>query len=49
MSSVIPGARSPQQARANAEAGSLALPSSFDEAVRELYDREIRTAVHERW
>ncbi|MFC9561168.1 aldo/keto reductase [Agromyces sp. NPDC056965] len=49
VSSVIPGARSPQQARANAEAGSLRLPPSFDEAVRELYDREIRATVHDRW
>ena len=49
VSSVIPGARNPDQARANAAAGSLELPESFDAAVRELYDREIRASVHDRW
>ena len=49
VSSVIPGARNPEQARANAAAGSLELPESFDAGVRELYDREIRAQVHGRW
>jgi aryl-alcohol dehydrogenase-like predicted oxidoreductase len=49
VSSVIPGARSPEQARANAAAGSIELPEEFDAAVRELYDREIRSQVHGRW
>jgi len=49
VSSVIPGARSPEQARANAAAGSLELPASFQSQVRELYDREIRPLVHDRW
>ena len=49
VSSVIPGARNPEQARANAGAGSLELPAGFDDAVRELYDREIRAQVHARW
>lgn len=49
VSSVIPGARSPEQARSNAAAGSLQLPESVDAAVRELYDRDIRPSVHERW
>ena len=49
VSSVIPGARNPEQARANAAAGSLELPAGFDDAVRELYDREIRAQVHARW
>ncbi|WP_395245637.1 aldo/keto reductase [Agromyces sp. MMS24-K17] len=49
VSTVIPGARSPEQARANAAAGSLALPASLDEGVRELYDRELRAAIHPRW
>ena len=44
VSTVIPGARNPEQARANAAAGSLELPEDFDDVVRELYDREIRTA-----
>jgi aryl-alcohol dehydrogenase-like predicted oxidoreductase len=49
VSSVIPGARSAEQARANAAAGALRLPEGFGAAVRELYDREIRASVHERW
>ncbi|MDQ0576574.1 aldo/keto reductase [Agromyces albus] len=49
VSSVIPGARTPEQARANAAAGALELPASLDAAVRELYDRDIRAQVHERW
>ncbi len=49
VSTVIPGARNPEQARANAVAGSLELPAGFDDAVRELYDREIRAQVHGRW
>ena len=49
VSTVIPGARNPDQARANAAAGSLELPEDFDDVVRELYDREIRTQVHGRW
>jgi aryl-alcohol dehydrogenase-like predicted oxidoreductase len=49
VSTVIPGARNPEQARANAAAGSLELPDPFDTAVRDLYDREIRASVHHRW
>ncbi|WP_165314447.1 aldo/keto reductase [Agromyces protaetiae] len=49
VSTVIPGARNPEQARANAAAGSLDLPESFFEGVRELYDRELRAAIHPRW
>ncbi len=49
VSTVIPGARNPEQARANAVGGSLELPVGFDDAVRELYDREIRAQVHARW
>ncbi|KQM81401.1 aldo/keto reductase [Agromyces sp. Leaf222] len=49
VSSVIPGARNVDQARANAAAGSLELPASFDASVRELYDRSIRAQVHARW
>lgn len=49
VSTVIPGARNPEQARANAAAGSLELPDPFDAAVRDLYDREIRASVHHRW
>ncbi len=49
VSTVIPGARGPEQARANAAAGTLELPDWFDASVRELYDREIRALVHDRW
>ncbi|MRX44442.1 aldo/keto reductase [Agromyces kandeliae] len=49
VSTVIPGARNPEQARANAAAGSLELPEPFGAAVRDLYDRDIRASVHHRW
>ncbi|MFI1953648.1 aldo/keto reductase [Streptomyces xinghaiensis] len=50
VTSVIPGARSPEQARANAEAAALPpLPRPTLDAVRELYDRRIRAQVHSRW
>jgi len=50
VSTVIPGARSPEQARANAAAGDAAeLGDDFHAAVVELYDRRFRAAVHERW
>jgi len=50
VSTVIPGARSSQQAEANAAAGSIApLGDAFTAAVRELYDRRFREASHARW
>ncbi|MFR9722024.1 aldo/keto reductase [Streptomyces sp. MS19] len=50
VSTVIPGARSPEQARANAAAAALPpLPAATLDAVTELYDRRIRAQVHERW
>jgi len=50
VSSVIPGARSIEQARANAAAADLApLPDETLSAVRDLYDRRIRAQVHHRW
>jgi aryl-alcohol dehydrogenase-like predicted oxidoreductase len=50
VTSVIPGARSPEQARANAAAASLPpLPESTLDAVRRLYDDRIREQVHDRW
>jgi aryl-alcohol dehydrogenase-like predicted oxidoreductase len=50
VSTVIPGARNPEQARGNAAAADLA-PLSDDQqaAVREVYDRHIRSHVHDRW
>jgi aryl-alcohol dehydrogenase-like predicted oxidoreductase len=50
VSTVIPGARNPQQAEGNVAAA--ALPPLSDEqqkAVQEIYDRHIRTHVHDRW
>jgi aryl-alcohol dehydrogenase-like predicted oxidoreductase len=50
VTTVIPGARSADQARANAAAGLLpALPSAFLDAVAELYDRRLRASIHPRW
>jgi len=50
VSTVIPGARNPEQARANAAAADLApLPESTLTAVRDLYDAKIRAQVHHRW
>jgi aryl-alcohol dehydrogenase-like predicted oxidoreductase len=49
VSTVIPGARNTDQARANAAAGSVELPAGFDEAVRRIYDTYFREAIHSRW
>ena len=50
VSSVIPGARNVAQAKSNAAAGSVPLMSrAFTGAVTELYDREFRATVHDRW
>ncbi|MGO4690725.1 aldo/keto reductase [Glaciibacter sp. 2TAF33] len=50
VSSVIPGARSVEQARANAEAGAVeALSPAFTVGVRDIYDRLLREQIHPRW
>lgn len=50
VTSVIPGARTIAQAEANAAAGSAApLPTEYLEAVRRIYDDDIKNAVHDRW
>jgi aryl-alcohol dehydrogenase-like predicted oxidoreductase len=50
VTSVIPGARSVAQARANAAAARLdPLDADTLTAVRDLYDRRIRAQVHGRW
>jgi aryl-alcohol dehydrogenase-like predicted oxidoreductase len=50
VSTVIPGARNVDQARANAAAGLVdELPPAFLEGVADLYDRRIREQVHARW
>jgi aryl-alcohol dehydrogenase-like predicted oxidoreductase len=50
VTTVIPGARTVAQARANAAAGELPpLGEDFMTGVRELYDRELRAHIHDRW
>ncbi|GGF28415.1 aldo/keto reductase [Subtercola lobariae] len=50
VSTVIPGARNPGQAEANAAAGSLPeLGQRFNDGVRDIYDRYFRASIHSRW
>jgi aryl-alcohol dehydrogenase-like predicted oxidoreductase len=50
VSTVIPGARSPEQARANAAAAQLPpLPPAAQQLVLKVYDDLIREHVHHRW
>ncbi|NUO59338.1 MAG: aldo/keto reductase [Hamadaea sp.] len=50
VSVVIPGARSPEQAKANASAAGLApLSAEAKQGVTEVYDELIRPLVHNRW
>ncbi|MFI7446440.1 aldo/keto reductase [Nonomuraea sp. NPDC049714] len=50
VSVVIPGARNPDQAKANASAAALEpLPASTTQAVQDVYDELIRPQVHDRW
>ncbi|RKR75613.1 aldo/keto reductase [Frondihabitans australicus] len=50
VSTVIPGARNVDQARSNAEAGSVFdLGDEFHDRVERLYDREFRSVIHSRW
>ncbi len=50
VSSVIPGARNAEQARANAAAADLSpLSAATHEQLRAIYDRDIRAHVHDRW
>jgi aryl-alcohol dehydrogenase-like predicted oxidoreductase len=50
VSTVIPGARNPEQARQNAAAAdSPPLTKPQRDGVREVYDRFIREHVHDRW
>jgi aryl-alcohol dehydrogenase-like predicted oxidoreductase len=50
VSTVIPGASSPQQARQNAAAAGLPpLTAGELRAIEDLYDRRIRAQVHDRW
>ncbi len=50
VSCAIPGAKTPEQARANAAAADLApLPPATMEAVRRVYDERVRSLVHASW
>lgn len=50
VSSVIPGARSIQQAQGNAAAGSVGpLSAEFNTGVHAIYDRLLRAQIHPRW
>ena len=50
VSTVIPGARSPEQARANAAAADLpALDDATMQRVADVYDERIAPHVHQRW
>ncbi len=50
VSTVIPGARSVEQARSNAAAGRAApLGDEFDAGVRRIYDEMLREEIHPRW
>ncbi len=50
VTTVIPGARNVDQARANAAAGLVdPLPAGFLDGVRAIYDRDLRDAIHPRW
>jgi aryl-alcohol dehydrogenase-like predicted oxidoreductase len=50
VSTTIPGAKTPEMARANAAASDLpALPAETMDAIRSVYDERIRQYVHTRW
>lgn len=50
VSTVIPGGKNPRQVEDNSSAGALpALTEQQMKAVRSIYDRYIRRAVHQRW
>lgn len=50
VSTVIPGAKSPEQARANAEASNLGpLPEDVMAAAADIYERLVAPFVHHRW
>jgi aryl-alcohol dehydrogenase-like predicted oxidoreductase len=50
VTTVIPGARNAEQARANAAAARVpALDADVKAAIADIYDRRIRALVHDRW
>jgi len=50
VTAAIPGAKSPEQARANAAAADLAAisPATLDR-IRVMYEERIKPLVHQRW
>jgi aryl-alcohol dehydrogenase-like predicted oxidoreductase len=49
VSTVIPGARNVEQAKANAAAGDVELEEGLDSEVVRIYDEYFRESVHPRW
>ena len=50
VTAAIPGAKTPEQARANADAADVApLPAATMERIRELYEQRAKPLVHQRW
>ena len=49
VSSVIPGARNVEQARANAAAGDVQLDEGLDSEVVRIYEKYFRDEIHARW
>jgi aryl-alcohol dehydrogenase-like predicted oxidoreductase len=50
VTAAIPGAKTPEQARANAAAADLApLPAATMDRIRELYEERAKQLVHQRW
>ncbi|MDQ0677058.1 aryl-alcohol dehydrogenase-like predicted oxidoreductase [Arthrobacter pascens] len=49
VTSVIPGARNVEQAKANAAAADVVLNDEFDAGVRWIYDHYFSEAIHPRW
>ena len=50
VTTVIPGARTAEQASANAAAGALGrVPADFMGGVHRIYDEHFRESVHPRW
>ena len=50
VTAAIPGAKTPDQARANAAAATLApLPAATMDRIRELYEERAKPLVHQRW
>jgi aryl-alcohol dehydrogenase-like predicted oxidoreductase len=50
VTAAIPGAKTPDQARANAAASDLApLPPAAMERIARLYEERIKPLVHQRW